>query len=1407
MEDGGDVSAASAGAGSSGDVPAASAGADAFEDEVDLEIGEEQRKAIVKKEPHQPSQAEVDEHESTGHVVHRSWCLHCKRARVTADRHVPKELDEPETQLPTLSLDYFYMNQDQVADEATLPSIVAKCHKTKRFWASVLPGKGADAFAIAWLGGVLDDAGFNKVILKSDGEPSLVSLKQKVKEIKTHIEVHLVETPVEDHQANGFIEVGVREIKRQCRALLSDLEFKLERKVDPGHPLLVWLPRHAAFLLTRYRVGTDGKTAFERTYGRKWRIPLVRFGESILYRPRANRGGKRNDLAPRVSIGMYVGTGNRNSDVFVMTERGIMKGNSIHRRPPDDQFKHDQFDSLRGLPWRLQEREHGGLRIALPDVAAPRERPAVQEVIPRNLYVTKNDLEKHGHTPLCPGCEAAILEMPSRAHNAECRQRIQIELDKTPEGQERIKRARERVAQGRRPRGAAAPPEGGGAEGGEATPPVVPGGEVEQPVLQDRVPLDAEMDASEAVGEPLVDTDFRGELRQREQEREGSPKRQKQEQSRGEKRSSQVDVEDLYNESSAQASGSAGPPAPDASSGVPEGAAAAPTSPETNQEMLHLCSLLKDVIAKGKVAEIFSPPRVAAQAQVVGLAPGFSIDLETKRGDGTHWDLSKDEHIRDLFQLLDYEKPEFLGGSPPCGPFSKLQNIVDAKGNVSPEVRAQRLKDGRKHLRTAVSAYEHQMNAGRYFYHEHPKGAASWEERAVKRLRADERVYEVTGPMCRWGMKAADGQGEGSVKKETTWLTNSPILAQTLQGCCSNKEGKVWHRHVHLVDGRARAAQKYPPKLVHAILKAIRRQLECDGELHSLSHGPVPDAGPVINEEEEFWKQLPDSDDTIVEPVLDAHSGAVLDVDKVRAARQEELAWVHKQGIYIKVPLTEAQQSGKPVITMKWIDRNKGDATHPNYRSRLVCREIKRASNADFIPDYASFSSMPPLESLKLLLSLMVTLRRSKSGNALKVRLLDISRAHFYGEAERDIFVQLPEGDRQEGFCGKLVKSMYGTRDASAIWQRSYTELLIRAGFAKNQAWPSCFYHEGYGGIRVLVHGDDFVVLADDAGQKYLEDTLRSKYDLRVDGSIGPGERHQQFAVLNRIVTYNEQEGSVSYEADPRHVDQMVRDLEMENCKPVKTPSEKMSATEANLKLTTPTITPDRVSFFRSLVMRASYVAQDRPDIAEAVKCLSRRMHEPKESDFQDLKRLVRFLKGKPRVLLKFGRQKFADTIHMYVDSDFAGCLLTRRSTSGLVATFGRHTVKASSTLQSTISLSSGEAEYYSIVRGVSIGMSLQEILRGWGLQPKLKVHTDSSAALGTCNRQGLGRSRHVQTRFLWVQEKLALHEFELVKIPTKQNVADLCTKGLPANEMERHMQSMGFEYSHGRAEAAKALE
>ena len=147
--------------------------------------------------------------------------------------------------------------------------------------------------------------------------------------------------------------------------------------------------------------------------------------------------------------------------------------------------------------------------------------------------------------------------------------------------------------------------------------------------------------------------------------------------------------------------------------------------------------------------------------------------------------------------------------------------------------------------------------------------------------------------------------------------------------------------------------------------------------MNSLGAGPVPDAAPVIDEEQEVFDHLPSADVTVTGPVYDTNTGAELDLEKVAAARKEELDWVQRQCIYKKVDAEDARKVGKVPITMKWVDRNKGDNERPNYRSLLVCREIKRAHNTEYIPEYASFSAMPPLEALKVLLSLMVTLKVS----------------------------------------------------------------------------------------------------------------------------------------------------------------------------------------------------------------------------------------------------------------------------------------------------------------------------------------------------------------------------------------------------------------------------------------------
>ena len=86
-----------------------------------------------------------------------------------------------------------------------------------------------------------------------------------------------------------------------------------------------------------------------------------------------------------------------------------------------------------------------------------------------------------------------------------------------------------------------------------------------------------------------------------------------------------------------------------------------------------------------------------------------------------------------------------------------------------------------------------------------------------------------------------------------------------------------------------------------------------------------------------------------------------LDKQRVIAARRLELQFFKKMGVYEKVPRSIAK--GKKVISIIWIDTNKGDLASPDYRSRLVGKEIKTDSRLDL------FSATPPLEVLKMLMS------------------------------------------------------------------------------------------------------------------------------------------------------------------------------------------------------------------------------------------------------------------------------------------------------------------------------------------------------------------------------------------------------------------------------------------------------
>ena len=136
----------------------------------------------------------------------------------------------------------------------------------------------------------------------------------------------------------------------------------------------------------------------------------------------------------------------------------------------------------------------------------------------------------------------------------------------------------------------------------------------------------------------------------------------------------------------------------------------------------------------------------------------------------------------------------------------------------------------------------------------------------------------------------------------------------------------------------------------------------------------------------------------------------------------------------------------------------------------------------------------------------------------------------------------------------------------------------------------------------------------------------------------------------------------------------IIRQLGLEGSKGISTPGEKKKLRDVVASSGLPPMNPERTTLFRSLVMRAH-----RADIAESVKSLTRKMKSPTEADFKELKRLERYLIGKPRVVNMFEYQRESKVIKVFCDSDHAGCLLTRRSTTGLVFTVGRHTIMTTS--------------------------------------------------------------------------------------------------------------------------------
>ena len=189
-------------------------------------------------------------------------------------------------------------------------------------------------------------------------------------------------------------------------------------------------------------------------------------------------------------------------------------------------------------------------------------------------------------------------------------------------------------------------------------------------------------------------------------------------------------------------------------------------------------------------------------------------------------------------------------------------------------------------------------------------------------------------------------------------------------------------------------------------------------------------------------------------------------------------------------------------------------------------------------------------------------------------------------------------------------------------------------------------------------------------------------------------------------------------------------------------------------------------------------------------------MANPLESDVQLLVRVARYLKLHRNIPLTFpwDAQPTHPGLQVFTDSDWASCESTRKSRSGGTLLYRGRLILHYCRTQDTIALSSGEAELKSTCKGMLEGLGLRALVEFLTGEPCLLEHlTDAQANMGIVRRQGCGGLKHLTIKQLWCQSVARMPHTTMLKVPRRDNPADMLCSAQSAESLSRQMRRLHF--------------
>lgn len=473
-------------------------------------------------------------------------------------------------------------------------------------------------------------------------------------------------------------------------------------------------------------------------------------------------------------------------------------------------------------------------------------------------------------------------------------------------------------------------------------------------------------------------------------------------------------------------------------------------------------------------------------------------------------------------------------------------------------------------------------------------------------------------------------------------------------------------------------------------------------------------------------------------------------------AFEDEMKSLHENEVWQIVP----RPKDRSICSGKWVCKVKGNALGEveRFKARYVAKGYSQTKGIDYDE---TFAPVVRLDSLRLLLAF-------SAHKGWKPRQLDIKTAFLYGILNEEIYMELPEGYRKENHVARLKRCIYGLKQSPREWYFRLVEYIIPQGFVSTLMDPCVLIHKT-GKLIIAIYVDDIILFGEQCS--IMDETVNLlKTEFKVNDM---GDLHW---LLGIQIEYTNAGIILSQMA---YIDRILNRFTMQDSNPVSTPI------DVNQRLIADDKGDVRVNatLYQKILGSIMYlVSGTRPDLAYTITHLSQFNTDPSVTHLNAAKRVLRYLKGtrELKLLYKFNTPL---VLNGYCDASYANCLDTRRSFSGYIFQLGESTFSWKARKQRTVADSTCEAEYMALKLATKQFIWIVRGLHQFAHKDiPTALFTDNTAAIDLANNPRLNdATKHIDTTYHFTRERVADGTLTLLHIPSADNLADICTKGLPS--------------------------